>query len=659
MSFLNRMSSRRQYSSGGSGGGFSANTAFSGGWSGEVATSLVAEKASAFSINAKTRFGVVGDDSTNNNTALLALRDYMNLDKTRHYEVFVPPGTYQYTNNRWLYGVGSVRITADGVTFKNVSASASNREAKPLNMPDIFETYGDQDWPGDLSFYPGYKFNTAAAGLLTVTLTTLADYTNFSPGLRVLLHGFDQQWGGYPPNMRFFEWNEVVSVNSGTGFITLKYPLQWAYDQNWRDTTGYAGGAAFGKPRITPLVRSGYYYPRFIEFVGATFARNPNSGSNQDNGLQHPAEVLKFTRCTYAGSTVPSGNRIVENTECTFNDGEPDKIVHKALYSKTKFIAAGYESGGTGCDYIKYEDCFFFKQYLALAPKQLELVRNTFVAPDGYSGSLIGNNFGKYPIRRLVLTDNKVIHDGALGSLVGTSRYSMNAMTGGSNNQIRIVDDATNRDGVIQNLAPGSIVQRSDAAFGGVVTNITYNGTSFLLDGTWGGTIADNQTWYFWDIQEIEEKGTIYVGGVKRALSETRPKQIGPTRENGRIRTIRLEYPWNWPGTGEAHDIFGNIIAVRCAVTKAYSGPQGAGGVTINGNKIGGGSDGFVNGLNLLSTGYAETRIGYKTAAGSPADINPATFYSSINVYYSNVGTAMNGRADQQAQMVIELDVIC
>jgi len=119
-------------------------------------------------------------------------------------ESLLRPGAYTYTNDRWLFGVQKVIIHAYDVTFQCTSSDASN--GGPLDTGGFFEDRSDVAWPGDRVIVNGYLFNSASAGAASITTTTAADAGNFSAGMRILLHGYDQQFTGTPPNMRYFEY---------------------------------------------------------------------------------------------------------------------------------------------------------------------------------------------------------------------------------------------------------------------------------------------------------------------------------------------------------------------------------------------------------------------------------------------------------------------
>src|SRR5882724_3859069 len=144
-----------------------------------------------------------------NDIGFAKLKAQMQTSGTTTWRAFFPPGAYTYTNNRWLFGVQKVIIDAYDCTFRctNTGGVAANQSSFQLN--DMFEDWGDVDWPGTGVYANGYLFNTASAGAFSITTTTAADTGNFTPGMRVILYGYDQQGSGYPPNMRNFEYKVV------------------------------------------------------------------------------------------------------------------------------------------------------------------------------------------------------------------------------------------------------------------------------------------------------------------------------------------------------------------------------------------------------------------------------------------------------------------
>ncbi len=216
-------------------------------------------------------FGAVGDGATDNSAALIAMRDYMRADTSKVYRVFFPPGEYRYSNNRWLFGVPSIIIDAYGASFLCTASTGWHVNDGPLNVYEPFNDSGDSPLSPASTFVTGDRFDTAAAGDVTITMTTSGDAANYSVGDRVLVHGYDQQGdNNYPFNMRYFEYKTIESVNGGADTVTFTKPLIYDYDDRWFDTTRagfFASTVVYGKPRILSLERPNYTHPKYLRFV--------------------------------------------------------------------------------------------------------------------------------------------------------------------------------------------------------------------------------------------------------------------------------------------------------------------------------------------------------------------------------------------------------
>lgn len=258
----------------------------------EAAQAAMGGGGGAAVINAAVDFGVVGDNSTDNSTALQTMRTFLLQDTSQLYRVYFPPGIYRYSNNRWLWGVQRVIIDAYGVSFMGTANLGLSIDNGPAYTGDPFIISNAGPQASGATYSSGFRFNTAAIGATTVSMATAGQAANFAAGNRVLIHGYEQQpfEQGYPPNMRYFEWNVVASVNTGANTVTFETPLSFSYDTRWWDVTW--GSMSIGKPRIINLDRANYHFPKFIHIKGATFLANDTSPSAPGNFFQFPAERL-------------------------------------------------------------------------------------------------------------------------------------------------------------------------------------------------------------------------------------------------------------------------------------------------------------------------------------------------------------------------------
>jgi len=287
---------------------------------------------SAASVLRARDYGILPTNTAaQNDTGFSALRTKM-LTSVNTWNVIFEPGIYLYTNNQWLWNVQSVILTAWGVSFENTNSSAFYINDIPFNNGDAFGTSG---YGGSgTTFTNGYLINTAVGGSYTVTTSTAADAGNFSAGQQVLVYGYDQQQGGWPPNMRYFDFATVVSAVAGTGVVTLTAPLRNSYDSRWWDTANYSGGTvSYGAPRILNLQRADYSIPQMIWIIGATFLVNPNQVAA--NYLQFTGQLIVYDHVTGAPGMVFFGyesNQFYVNSS-NFNAAaisesmQPDKII--------------------------------------------------------------------------------------------------------------------------------------------------------------------------------------------------------------------------------------------------------------------------------------------------------------------------------------------
>ncbi len=284
-------------------------------------------------VNAKD-FGVAtSNTATQNDSGLIAMRDaIVAAGADRHWDIYFDSNTestpYQYTNNRWLFGVRNYTLHARGVFFENTSSSTASRDTRPLHNRNALDDTGDA--AGNPTSFPStYTFGTAGPGGRTITTDTAADAGNFAADDWVLLAGFEQQnFGGNPPNLRYFEYKKVVSAVAGTGVITFTEPLEYLYDEDWEAGTysGEPGTPTMGDPRIISLERANYSIPVFAKIIGATWLPNTTSVVS-DRLIVDGLEVILEDVTAPEWTCVMS--RDVTTIRCKFETGEPDKLVRK------------------------------------------------------------------------------------------------------------------------------------------------------------------------------------------------------------------------------------------------------------------------------------------------------------------------------------------
>ena len=316
-------------------------------------------------------FGVRSGKNWDQTAGLLRLRNHMVTNHNVHHHVTFRPGVYYYSNNRWLSNIGSATLIADGCTFTNILSDAFDANNRPFNVNGIFQDHKDQPFPQGVSFHSGIRIRSAAAGALVVRLSDPAEADMLAAGMRVFVYSFDQQWNGYPPNLRFFEWRRVVAVEKITGAIILEAPLRFGHDSLLPDTPiDPAFGPTVGSARILPLERRNYHYPEILEIIGATFARNPNRPSSDAGGLVVAADTLILRDCRHEGALWPSENRLALYERCHIASVEVDKLCARVEFRNCRFDSPVI--GATGVNELVLNGCEIHG-HIAVSPRVARL----------------------------------------------------------------------------------------------------------------------------------------------------------------------------------------------------------------------------------------------------------------------------------------------
>ena len=603
-------------------------------------------------INAKW-FGVKGDGGTDNSVSLIMLRNFLRARRSRHYAVYFPPGHYQYTNNRWLFGVGSVTIQAYGVRFQCVHTGSWNANQRPLNTQSIWDEVGDVPEGSGKTFTTGDRFEDVEIGDQTITMLTTADATNFSAGDRVLLHGFDQQGQSFPPNLRYFQWNTIASVDAGTGVLTLDDSVRHTFrSDDWRDThlVVDGGNLDFGKARVMKLERPNFFYPKYIEIVGAEFLNNP-TGSSDD--LIIAAENLKLMNVKTKGGVVPSENRLAIYENCAIDlQTEGDKIVDEAIFMRCEFRSA--VDAATGINRLVIEDSVFYDCLLKVSPRRAYMRRNVFHVPAGEMYPPI-QTYAAYSVEEFVCEENVIYHDGKLRAAIHTDdEKTFIVGSAGPSNEIRITGDDTNLSGVIKNILPGTLFFKDDMSDWGRVIDITHDGTDYVIAGTWLNTPSGD--WKYCRTQKFREIGTIFKGGDRPIFLNIRAPQIA--EKAGMARVVVLGTSSQFTDGWQRHYLNGYVRSIEARILKPYTGPSSGPLLFV---ELHDGSVGTTYlSLDAKKKGYAETRV--DGLYSNP----PAQFLTQLDstnrtrymtVYLRQGGRPVSGTLDQYPHFIVEVRV--
>jgi hypothetical protein len=200
-------------------------------FTGSTATTVENKLAEIASIS---DFGAVGDGVTDDTAAFLAFQSWaislpsdtmvvLDFDRGAHYMVSDP---------RWPQNIPNLTVNGNGAILQNNAAAA----AVLLNKQLLITAWGLNNvtsWPAPGPLVNNYLLNTTTPGVASVTTSTAANAGNFTAGETVLIASWNTQFAGFPPNYKFFEYKKVVSVNAGTGVVTLDSPIQYTHQSNF------------------------------------------------------------------------------------------------------------------------------------------------------------------------------------------------------------------------------------------------------------------------------------------------------------------------------------------------------------------------------------------------------------------------------------------
>lgn len=602
-------------------------------------------------------FGVKGDGTTDNATGLIALRDYMNEDRTLTYTVVFPRGTYLYTNNRWLYGTGKVIIRGEGAVLQCTATSPFNADRNPLSMGAVFAADGGNVGGAGSVYEIGDLIDTASRGDTSVTTTTAADAGGYSVGDRVYIGSYDQQFGGYPPNHRYFQYCVVMSADAGTGVITLNRPLDFDYSTDLLDFD--VPNLAFGKARILKLNRAldqtDLYFPEMIHMYGVKFLENPNGSLHR---LIIQAEDVYLENVTSPGGVVPTSNRVFEAVGCDFyHDGdaaetEPDKLVETCIFRKCKINRL---TASTGIHNMILEDNDFYELF-SVSPKSLTVRKNRF--HDTINGTQMVQLSGLSPVHRCTFKENTLYPPAAADYIGNFSGNPLSFTVGsvGASNEIKVANDATGRS-LVKVLDSGMQVYCLTTANFGTISSVTYDGVDWVIAGDWHTAPIAAETWYYTpcisvDIDysnEVHGKNTLvpYRYGAPRLNS----KKVSAHEFNSdQIRVLESGI--------ETFVAPGFIRSITFNLQKAYTG-AGAPTLVI-------GHQNTVGGYNAIATldltgaegiRYVDGGTTFGATAGETLTSANCGLFGGMFRFVSNGGAGISGTQLEMPKFTLTIEV--
>lgn len=290
--------------------------------------------------------------------------------------VFRGGRTYGYTNNRWTFGIQYLTIASDRpglrASLRNTAMDAGADVS--LVILQIGRQYFQcviatgHRWVCDIGKAAGYEVAPTRAGSHQVTVKDAAASSQLKAGRHVLIGSYDQQLGGFPPNIRYFDYARIAAISDGT--ITLDRPLRFGHrDDYWENGDPNSLGVA----RIYPIDRDDERLTLRATIKDIEFLANPNNNGNGDGTKVFAAALdTEFDNCVIP-HLMASQARFVRVEGGSVHEGELDKLVSMILFDRAA-VAGLHEA--TGVNYLLFKNSRITSGY-GLAPRQIRILNST------------------------------------------------------------------------------------------------------------------------------------------------------------------------------------------------------------------------------------------------------------------------------------------
>lgn len=316
------------------------------GTGGGTTTTTVYVTPQQFATGASTCAGT-GEDDTNcllnmQSTLLQQQTTAIAAGQNVSFNIVSPPGlTYRYWNPRWLWGLKNVVFNGNGSAFLNTCQPGACGYLNP--------SIGSVNWPLDLNrniyapnatvsgtglgtpYDTGYLINTMNPGDSTGSVITPTDLSSFRVGQWVMITSFDQQFSGFPPNSRYFDWAKIVSLNTpSAGNFTLDRAVSNLHSSAYPEQT--TNSNVTGRARILNIDRPDVPFAESIELDNLTFLASLNASNFSKASLYLTIEgVYKFVMKNanvQSGFTITGGVHTASIHDSYIYYTELDKIVN-------------------------------------------------------------------------------------------------------------------------------------------------------------------------------------------------------------------------------------------------------------------------------------------------------------------------------------------
>lgn len=267
-------------------------------------------------------FGAVGENSVIDTAAFLGMRSF-GQTKTGKIIIDFPVGIeYFIADPTWMQGMQHLIVNGNGSSIKNTAVS---NYAKMLMYP----VFGLR-WPvggigiSGWSNTPKFSLIGCNKGDTSVFTATPADAGQLPLNNMIMIASWDiQVSNSIPPNMRYYEWHNIVSVDYSTGEVVLDQPLEFDH----RDDIPYyihndGRATIYNTSSVTDFNINQTWND--LEFI----KNDIDSSGAVSEAIYCTGKNIIFNRCK--GEFLPSVAESIELVDCICTDSfEVDKLIKK------------------------------------------------------------------------------------------------------------------------------------------------------------------------------------------------------------------------------------------------------------------------------------------------------------------------------------------
>lgn len=583
------------------------------------------------------QFGFVGDDSTDNTEAFVRLHTYL-LAHDGATVIFTNSrgNTYRHHAIYYFDSVKHLRVLWNGARLRNNSSNSG------FGCIPFSGYYRNAEGVRDSTFHgierPNY-LNTVAAGSRTVTLKNLATASNYAPGKWVFIGGYEQQGSSYPFNLRFYEINKVLSVDTAAGVVTLENPTKFAYREDWypyRQNDLDSGGAiVVGPAQMISLNRQYFNLSEDIYFenLQCLASTTPNTvPSGLAAGADYSAQfIISGVKNFRAKGIKADGLTLGEIDQALIEDsdfrfGELDKLVDKMEFHRSRF---GNLSYGTDFQQVVFDNCSFESTpdvYARnVAYRNTDFLGDAQVAPQTLF----------WPGQSLILENNRFYATAAndpTGLAFGMiqSHYDYPdqhfftvATVAGST----VTADATVENGSLRMLLQQGAEIYTDTGKRGHVKEIAFDAATnrFVITADFTQAPAVGDVFRFKMLQLIKMAGNMWVNKPQATpqISGVPPAEVYRNADDAGGVIERVVPLLPAANTLVRQPLDGDVVEVTINITRAYTGTDATARLDI-GSYIPGASSNLAA-INLKQTGVRQL---FSTTTSTPLSgdtLNPTT----------------------------------